>query len=283
MRARVRIGRAGLLAAVAVLAMTACSDGAERSEDSGEVTASGDVGAFDLQVGDCVDDPPTGATTTEVSDLAAVPCDQEHTGEIYYLVDLEDGDYPGEEEVSASADEACAAEFEAFVGLAYEQSRLEISTLFPTRESWEDLDDREVVCIVVDPTGPLTGSARNLGEAAAAAEPGTSAGGVPPVGTCLDVNGAPVDCATAHDSELYAVVDLPDGAWPGQEAVDASAEQACLDQFAGYVGVAYDQSALEFAYLPPDDTSWAAGDRQVGCLAVDPAGPLTGSVRGTGR
>jgi Septum formation len=120
------------------------------------------------------------------------------------------------------------------------------------------------VCIVVDPTGPLTGSARGMGEAASL------------VGTCLDTNGEPVDCATAHDSELYAVVELPDGPWPGQKALDAASEQPCVDHFAGYVGVAYDQSTLDSAPLPPDEESWGAGDRQVWCLVVDPAGPLTG-------
>ena len=279
-----RAGRTRWLAAVAVLALAACGDGAERSEDTGEVTASGDVGAFDVRVGDCVNDPAADApTATEVSDVPAVPCDQEHSGEVYHLFDLEDADeYPGEQEVVALADEGCVAEFEAFVGLTYEQSRLEYSTLYPSKQSWEELDDREVVCIVVDPAGPLTGSVRGLGEAAAA-DPGTSAGAAPAVGSCLDASGEPVDCAAPHDSELYALPELPEGAWPGQDAVNASAEQACLDEFAGYVGVPHDQSALEFGFLTPDEAAWAAGDRQVWCVVGDPAGQLTGTVRGSGR
>ena len=48
--------------------------------------------------------------------------------------------------------------------------------------------------------------------------------GAAAVGTCLDVNGGRVDCASQHDSEVYAVVNLPDGPWPGQEAVDAAIE-----------------------------------------------------------
>jgi hypothetical protein len=265
-------GWAVLLACVVVVALVSCGGDAERSEATGEVIASGAVDAFEVQVGDCVNNPPDDGPATEVVDVPAVPCEQEHTGEVYHVFDLDDAAaYPGEKKVISLADEGCLQQFEAFVGLPPEQSRLKISTLFPTNETWEQFDDREVVCIVVDPTRPLTGSARGMGEAAAL------------VGTCLDTNGEPVDCAAPHDSELYALVALPDGPWPGQKAVDASSEQPCLDQFAGYVGVAYEQSALDLAPMPPDEASWGAGDRQVWCLVVDPAGPLTGSVRGSGR
>jgi hypothetical protein len=41
---------------------------------------------------------------------------------------------------------------ESFVGVPYLQSELEVTTLEPTDESWE-LGDRELVCMVQDPTG----------------------------------------------------------------------------------------------------------------------------------
>jgi hypothetical protein len=91
------------------------------------------------------------------------------------------------------------------------------------------------------------------------------------------------DCAASHDTEVYAVVSLPEGTWPGDEAIDAAADEACRSEFEGYVGAAYDDSALYFMYYPPTQDGWATGSREVTCLVFDPEGPLTGSVRGSGR
>ena len=41
--------------------------------------------------------------------------------------------------------------------------------------------------------------------------------------------------------------------------------------------------ALYFMYYPPTQDGWATGGREVTCLVFDPEGPLTGSVRGSGR
>ena len=40
--------------------------------------------------------------------------------------------------------------FEAFVGKDYESSQLDIFPIYPTRQSWNELDDREVVCALYD-------------------------------------------------------------------------------------------------------------------------------------
>ena len=187
--------------------------------------------------------------------------------------ELEDAaEYPGDEETGrwpwTDAPSGSGPSSACRISLA----RFDIFTLTPSSETWDLNDDRDVACIIFDPGGPLTDSPRGLGRAAA-----------PAIGTCWDSSCAVVDCAMAHDVELYALVDLPDGAWPGQKELDAAAEQACLDQFGGYVGLAYEQSALDFPFVTPDEASWAAGDRLVGCIAWDPAGPLTGSVQGSGR
>jgi Septum formation len=114
-----------------------------------------------------------------------------------------------------------------------------------------------VVCLVCDPAGPLIGSARGLGSAASF-QPGT----------CLDEDEVPTDCAMAHDAEVYAQVSLPEGAWPGDDAIGTASDEVCRSEFEAYVGTAY---------------GWAAGDRDVLCLVFDPEGPLTGSVRGSGQ
>jgi hypothetical protein len=232
------------------------------------------VDAFRVEVGDCLVE--TGGDTEELEEVEAVdtvPCTEEHGSEAYAAFDLDDApEYPGDKTVGDLAFAGCDERFTEWVGIDYIDSRLEIYVLQPTEASWTTLDDRQVVCLVYDPAGPLTGSARGLG-AAAAFQPGT----------CLDEDDLPTECATEHDAEVYAVVSLPEGAWPGDDAVGTASDEACGAEFEAYVGTAYDESALYFMYYAPTEDAWAAGDREVLCLVFDPEGPLTGSVRGSGQ
>jgi hypothetical protein len=118
-----------------------------------------EVDVFDLKVGDCLaDSAPPGE---EVSSVQSVPCSEPHSEEIYAAVTLPEGDFPGTEAMDAQADELCAAEFESFVGLPYEESVLYLTYLTPTRESWSE-GDREVICSVYDPAGEVSGSLRGV-------------------------------------------------------------------------------------------------------------------------
>jgi hypothetical protein len=128
----------------------------------------------------------------------------------------------------------------------------------------------------------MTGSAEGLGEATAIAPaaPSGAPAEAPTPGSCLSQAGDVIDCATPHDGELVAVVTLPDGPWPGQEGVDASTRAGLRRAVRR---LAYDQSALDIAFLTPDETTWGAGDREPACIVVDPAGRLTGSARGSSR
>lgn len=130
-------------------------DGAERDE-SGEVVEEGDVGALALQVGDCIDSSETG----EVDAVPVVPCTQPHEGEVFALFDLLPGDFPGDSEVTDLAAAGCTGErFSDYVGTDYEVSRFEVSFLQPTEQTWDAVDDREIVCLAVSATGdPLLGS-----------------------------------------------------------------------------------------------------------------------------
>jgi hypothetical protein len=272
--ARALLG-SGLLA----LMLQACSlegdvdrTGGEPTETSASPSASGtSVSAFRVEVGDCLVD--TVDTVDTVGGVDTVPCDQEHGSEVYATFDLEDvSEYPGDKTVGDLAFAGCEERFAEFVGVDHVDSRLELYTFQPSESTWTTLDDREVVCVVHDPAGTMTGSARSLG-AQAAFQPGT----------CLDEDGLPTDCATAHDAEVYAHVSLPEGAWPGDDAVDTASDEVCRSEFEAYVGTAYDDSALYFMYYPPTQDGWAAGDRDVLCHVFDPEGPLTGSARGSGQ
>lgn len=111
------------------------------------------------------------------------------------------------------------------------------------------------------------------------------------VGDCLndaDVSGEVqtvpiVDCAEPHDSEAYHSHLLPDGDYPGEQAISDAASDACLDEFETFVGLHYDDSMLDATYYSPTTESWANGDREILCIVYDPAGQMTGSLAGAQR
>ncbi|CAN5253187.1 hypothetical protein BH11ACT5_BH11ACT5_25660 [soil metagenome] len=111
------------------------------------------------------------------------------------------------------------------------------------------------------------------------------------VGDCLDTHGKPgitktvpvVDCSLEHDSEAYAAIALDDDDFPGDDIVKSTAQQGCTDAFAGFAGIDYDSSSLDYAYYFPTSGSWAAGDRRILCLIVDPAARVTGTLEGAAR
>ncbi len=100
---------------------------------------AGEVDVLDLEVGDCVADSlPVGEEV--ILTVETVPCSEPHSEEVYAVVTLPDGDFPGDEAVAAQADEVCAAEFESFVGLPYEESVLYLQLSVPVRRG--DLERR---------------------------------------------------------------------------------------------------------------------------------------------
>ena len=168
MPSRSALARAGL--GLVLFMVAACSDDDSASRDeSGAIEEEGNVGAFDIEVGDCFDDPEDLDLGTQqtVVDLAAVPCDEPHDNEAYFKFELagEDDAFPGEDAVTEQGSERCLEEFEPFVGIDYESSELDADPyLRPTAESWEQ-GDREIVCVVYNADlSPMTGSAKGSAE-----------------------------------------------------------------------------------------------------------------------
>lgn len=135
---------------------------AQRDEPGGQVTEASDADVFSVQVGDCIvserlDD------SEEVESVPVVPCSEPHDVEIYAETELPEGDYPGEEAVTASAEEFCLGEFEPFVGLAYEESAYDFWYFTPLEDGWNIQGDRVVQCVIdtlgTDVTSSLAGSA----------------------------------------------------------------------------------------------------------------------------
>jgi hypothetical protein len=110
------------------------------------------------------------------------------------------------------------------------------------------------------------------------------------VGSCLgepgseDSQATEIECAEEHAAEIYLVEALGEGAWPGYEGVDVSADEACYDAFEPYVGSSWEWSDLDYGYFLPDQGEWTAGEHRVVCVVLPGTeDALHGSVQGSGR
>ncbi len=92
-----------------------------------------------------------------------------------------------------------------------------------------------------------------------------------------------VACTAPHDAEVYALRNLPGGAWPGYESVYSRGDDICYDEFAPYVGIDYVESLYFYEVYTPSSASWDQGDRTIACTLVDVGGTLSKRLRGIGE
>lgn len=248
---------------------------------------------FRLQEGDCFDaplrEPDAGQ---DVEGVAVVDCARPHFAEVYEVLTLDEGPYPGRDEVGEVAQQQCHAAFEPFVGEPFEDSAvLWFNALPPTEGSWE-AGDRDVVCYVYDLVngqivGPAPAWAREQ-QAAAADFGGGYEVDFLEVGDCFDdpagrpAAGEPavdtLPCGEPHDNEVFEVLDLPDGDWPGRARLEQLVAERCGPAFEREVGP--DRGDLAWFPFQPDAGTWARGDRRVVCALYDVDFlKLTGSQR----
>ena len=118
---------------------------------------------FSLPVGTCFDDPDE--FSDEIGSVDTVDCAQPHDNEVYSSVDYAaTSEYPGEQAMIQYADESCLPLFEAYVDRDYETSALDYAYLYPTQSSWDQADDREIICFLYDfELAKLTGSMEGSG------------------------------------------------------------------------------------------------------------------------
>jgi hypothetical protein len=87
-----------------------------------------------------------------------------------------------------------------------------------------------------------------------------------------------VDCDQAHAGEVFAVLMMPDGDFPGQSAIDEY-QSRCEPALASYAPGAFADDSVRLYVLYPTEETWKRGDRAVTCVAtLDP--PRTGSLKG---
>ncbi|MGW3306589.1 DUF4190 domain-containing protein [Streptomyces sp. NPDC001073] len=96
--------------------------------------------------GECFD-APNGSLEGRAYDFDVVPCSVEHDGEVFAVVQMDGGGYPGDKEVTATADDKCYALQDAYAmdGWAVPDD-VDIYYVTPTSQSWS-LGDREITCV----------------------------------------------------------------------------------------------------------------------------------------
>lgn len=109
------------------------------------VGCGGSEVATEAAVGECFQDPED---TSDVGELDKVDCDDAHDNEVISVFNLEGDDFPGADEVQSEAEGRCNEDFESYVGSTFEESDLDLFTISPTKETWVEADDREVICSV---------------------------------------------------------------------------------------------------------------------------------------
>jgi hypothetical protein len=95
-------------------------------------------------VGDCINND---IASSSISEFDTVECTEPHTAELIYKFDLPDGDFPGQEAIGAAVEEECqGSAFEDYVGTPYAESEIFLFPVTPTEQTWDEADDREVLC-----------------------------------------------------------------------------------------------------------------------------------------
>jgi hypothetical protein len=104
------------------------------------------------EVGDCVTNDLVGGGTIE--EFEVVSCTDSHRAEMFFKFDMPDGDFPGQEGINTAVVEECqGSAFEDYVGTPYDESAVFVSPVTPTEETWNEADDREVLCFAVAQDG----------------------------------------------------------------------------------------------------------------------------------
>lgn len=115
------------------------------------------IHATDLQVGDCYNKSPS----AQVNDVEVVDCSIPHLFEVYNNYQIPRSTFPDKSTMESEQRTACYDDvFETYVGVPYERSRLGVTTLIPSEESWAE-GDRTITCaLVAEDSSRSTGSLR---------------------------------------------------------------------------------------------------------------------------
>ncbi|MGR4883254.1 septum formation family protein [Streptomyces sp. LARHCF249] len=92
-----------------------------------------------------------------------------------------------------------------------------------------------------------------------------------------------VPCSEPHEAEVFAVIPLPDGPYPGDKKIVVIADEKCTGKaLTDYVGKSAKlPKTLQIYHYTPQASNWALGNRDITCFLGDTSGSSTGSFRAT--
>lgn len=106
------------------------------------VTERDSTEASNVGVGDCLAEIPD---SSRVLYVQTVTCDQPHKGEVFSVMQMPDGDFPGEAAVLEFTDR-CAPALKRYAPAAADDPAIRTLVLYPTADSWQR-GDHTVTCI----------------------------------------------------------------------------------------------------------------------------------------
>ncbi len=136
------------------LGAVACGGADADRDEAGEIVSEAEVDAFNVRAGDCFNMPDG----ISVESVAAAPCTEPHDSQAFRLFEITGFDaLPTSTEMEKVVIDGCLGDyFTNFVGVPYDESVLELTWFEPSPDTWDQLDDREIVCIVTHPEEVMT-------------------------------------------------------------------------------------------------------------------------------
>ncbi|WP_233213339.1 septum formation family protein [Mycobacterium hubeiense] len=104
--------------------------------------ARGSVDATKVSTGDCLAEIPDDTTVTRVD---VVDCSEPHKGEVFAVLTMPDGDFPGHHAITRYQNR-CEPQLSLQLPAAAADPTIGLFVLYPTEDSW-DRGDRAVTCI----------------------------------------------------------------------------------------------------------------------------------------
>jgi hypothetical protein len=146
----------------ALLAPAACSWFGGKAKDH-----AAPISVFDVKPGECFVAPTS--VKAELSTLSRIACTEPHTQEAYAIVKYTAtagastastgaDAFPGGGVLDKFAKGVCAQRYSSYVGVDYLNSKYYYTYLLPSARSWEQEDDRSILCFITSTGGSLTTS-----------------------------------------------------------------------------------------------------------------------------
>ncbi|MGC3955143.1 MAG: septum formation family protein [Propionicimonas sp.] len=264
-----------LLAVAALALLVGCTPSADPSQTGTAQTAPGESSTptpppRQLAVGECAGQLPENLSEA----IPPVPCDAEHSYEVFEVVTLGGHTMPSAETLRVVANNRCLPAFEKYVGVASRYSRYDLLFLAPDQVAWETPELRRLTCMLGSPDQTLTASAKD----------DTTL--FPEVGECTGPQDVPplelevIGCGKKHHYEVYAEKQIKDKQAPDEKELAKLINSVCVAEFKKFVGKDVAASKYEYTYLITAADLWdKVKDHRLVCSVGSPEGGIKGSLK----